>query len=1159
MTAADEGVQAERGLRSVEVRERLVQALRLDLVGPRPGLGDPEERLPGWERPSRWYLTGFLVPMEAPVEARSEAEDEEDEALGTAADARGLPEESSEEARPAFRSFFPSSVGLTCMVRPGLEALEAVARWGDYARVEEREAGGDCAAAQRASAEAAKGFWQRTPHEERLRVALPSSGEQTFEVPGSGGLQLVVSVHPVDAEAFGGLVPRGTRSVSAFLVNRRPWNEEERDRCYAFQAELELRGTDEMPAPFVARPDPRGAHSEDWDERVADLHYADRPSYATGHGVAATWTLDEAGRCTSVRTDWVPQADVPRTRPADLEGVETRMRVLGRLADGAAVREALGPLVEAYRAWIEAEREKLAGLSARRRETAEELLQDAERAAERLEAGVAALADDPQLLEAFRVANRAVARALQRRLPNLAEPRWRPFQLAFVLLNLPGLADPEHEHREVVDLLFFPTGGGKTEAYLGLAAVTMVLRRLRRPEAEGRAGAGVAVLMRYTLRLLTLDQLVRAAGLVCALELERRQAPERYGRWPFEIGLWVGKAATPNKVKGKGDSAEARLTRFCGDPDKTPAPIPLQSCPWCGTRLQPNHFNIAGASGASELRVGCANDACEFSGDQPLPIVAVDESIYRRLPAFLVATVDKFAALPWTGPSGMLLGGAERFDAAGFYGPAESGHGQQRLPAPLAPPDLVIQDELHLVSGPLGTMVALYETAIEGLAWKRCGARPKIVASTATVRQAHEQVQALFGRTVTAVFPPPGPRRTDAFFAREASLQQEPGRRYVGIAAPGRSIKVAMRRVFLTLLCAAQQAWRDGGAPRRDHPADPYMTLLGYFNALRELGGARRILEEEVQSTAKAYGARRRLQQRGPRLLADRTRFSNVYELTSRVPMNEVAATRERLGKPYADPEGGCDWVLATNMISVGLDVPRLGLMAVLGQPKSHAEYIQATSRVGRDPQRPGLVVAILNAHRPRDRSHFERFRHYHETFYRSVEAGSVTPFAARALDRGLAGAVVALARHLRPELTPPAGAGAIASHRAALEEDLLQVVAERVRRFPFGAGEASVAREEADEERRERQRAVEMRIRSLLEAWERLAAEQRKVGGALCYQRHEEGAKGQPLLRDMLDTEAKGPAAEFRAPRSMRDVEPETLLRIVDFPGQAGQTGGAP
>lgn len=522
----------------------------------------------------------------------------------------------------------------------------------------------------------------------------------------------------------------------------------------------------------------------------------------------------------------------------------------------------------------------------------------------------------------------------------------------------------------------------------------------------------------------------------------------------------------------------------------------------------------------------------------------MDETIYRRLPAFLIATIDKFATLPWMGASGALLGGADRSDATGFYAAAEPKRGQM-LSQPLAPPDLIIQDELHLISGPLGTMAGLYETAIDALCTRvidGTSVSPKIIASTATVRRAQDQIQALFGRTPTHIFPPPGPDRGDTFFARTSLSSETPARKYVGIAAQGRSPKVMMRKAWLALMAAAQRAYLEaGGDSNHKNPVDPYMTVLGYFNNLRELGGARRILEEEVQNTVKSYGARKRVGETSG-LFADRGRFSEVLELTSRVSTDQVAEARRRLETPFYKADERVDCALATNMISVGLDIQRLGLMLVIGQPMLTAEYIQATSRVGRDDKRPGLIVTLLNFHKPRDRSHYERFRHYHETFYRSVEATSVTPFSARALDRGFAGALVALARHHEAKLTPPSGVGQLAQSRTALESYLISVFRDRVSQQDFAD----------NNERDERLLAVQNRIVDLLDSWQTIVDDYQQATVAVQYQQYEGSRNAKPLLRDSLekkfDTEHH---RKFRASRSLRDVEPDVNLYLRDANNQ--------
>jgi hypothetical protein len=1116
---------------SASIRARLVDAVELDLVGPRrKHTALQHERLRGFEYPSRFYLTGFLVPIAAKQEQKRDVDEDDGENEVVRS---GLVEESNEDRKAAKKSFFPSSMGISFLVAAEARALEVRVSWGDYAKVEE-------------GAEEKKEFWQRTPREVVVRASLGDAGAdpRKLDVPDSGGLQLHVLERAIATDGLRTHLPEGARSVSVFLVNARPPNHEAIDSASIFQPELEVQ----CAVPFVPRPNLRGALvQEDFDEQVADLHYAGTPEYAAGHGVSAEWDVHDSA-CRVLRTAWIPSAEVEKTETAKLAGIELSMDALGALADGAQASATLSPLVAAYRRWIAERADEISALPAARRETATRLLEAARVAALRMERGISVLAGDADALDAFRLANRAVARALRQRLREKAEhPAWRAFQLAFVLLNLEGIAKPESPHREIVDLLFFPTGGGKTEAYLGLAALTMVLRRLRHPSEDGRAGAGVSVVMRYTLRLLTLDQLSRAAGLVCALELEREQAQARYGGWPFEIGLWVGKAATPNVLGHKGektsDSARRKLRAYQRNPDANPAPIPLESCPWCGTRFSKRSFQLLpDEDRPRDLRITCASPQCEFIRERPLPIVAVDEPLYRRLPAFLIATVDKFASLPWVAESGVLLGGADRGDAHGFYGPAEPTRGQ-RLPAPLAPPDLVIQDELHLISGPLGTMAGLYETAIEALCTRSVGertVRPKIVASTATARRASSQIQALFGRGTTHVFPPPGPNRRDSFFARVVDASEVPARLYVGIAAQGRNPKVVMRRACLALMGAAFKAFEEaGGRANPSNPADPYMTLLGYFNSLRELGGARRIFEEEVQSTLKKYAERRRVGETSG-LFANRTEFAEVWELTSRVATNQVAAARRALEARFDASKQGVDCALATNMISVGLDILRLGLMVVYGQPKTNSEYIQATSRVGRDDARPGLVVTLLNIHKPRDRSHYERFRHYHETFYRGVEVASVTPFSARALDRGLTGAMVALARHRERTLAPPDGAERIASVRAALEARLKREFLARVREQPID-----------DEERAERELSVQARIGELLEAWDKIVHDYREVGGEVKYQRWEDPRSAKPLLREMLDEKFESDAHRlFRAGRSLRDVEPEVNLFLHDLTG---------
>ncbi len=1115
----------------VQVRQQLTNSLLLDLVGPTGPIGDHNETLS--QQPSKWYLTGFLVPTES-----SETQ-KVDETVTEQLDQSAVPSNGDEagmsEPPVARRSYLPSSCGISFLIAAKSITLQAIVRWGDYERIDKEKP-------------QSPNHWQRKPREQivDLKVGSDPIASGIENVPNSGGLQVVWNARALTPHHGEDDVPRGTRSISVFVVNRRiPAGDDYADEAFVFQVELEIHGD----APFVPRPNLATLESDEWDQLVADIQYRDTCEFSVGHAIS-TEAVVEDGHCVIVRTVWIPCAQVERVAPASIRDVELRMDALSEIENGDDAKLKLGPLVKHYREWIEEQAAALEKLSDKRKETCDELLKNARFASKRIELGIELL-KDPKSLEAFRIANRSMANQGRRRLALALKkpaseivPEWRPFQLAFILMNLKGIAEPTHDDRELVDLLFFPTGGGKTEAYLGLAAFTLVLRRLTNP---GITSAGLSVLMRYTLRLLTLDQLGRAAALICALELERQNDVNKLGEWPFEIGLWVGKAATPNRMGAKGDtdreSARAKTIAFKND-DRKPSPIPLEECPWCGEKFRPASFQLVpNPDTPIDLRVCCVNRTCEFSRGNPLPILSVDEPIYRRLPCFIIATVDKFAAMPWTGEVGAFFGRVDRADNDGFYGPCERMKGRALPVDRLFPPDLVIQDELHLISGPLGTMVGLYETALDSLSTIEIDGkqvRPKIVASTATVRRAESQIQSLFNHSQVDVFPPPGPDRRDSFFAKTHSVVDSNARMYVGIAAQGRSPKVVMLRVYLALLSAAKKAYVEaGGSKANSNPADSYMTLLGYFNSLRELGGARRLIEDEVRTQLTNRGMRRRVGEASGSFV-DRTIAYEAIELTSRISTSKVSEAKRRLEQTF-DKDDHVDIAIATNMISVGLDITRLGLMVVFGQPKTSAEYIQATSRVGRDHSRPGLVVTVLNIHKPRDRSHYERFSAFHESFYRSVEATSVTPFSPRALDRGLAGTLIALARHGFSPMTPPRGANEILENLPSLEF-AVNALAQR-------AFDTSTEPKIQDRERVKN--LVRDRSKDLLDEWCRIAKELRDTGGSLQYQT--EVGSARRLLYEFLSPELKALPPrhkKFRANRSLRDVEPNVNLWLKTLDG---------
>ena len=1102
-------------------RDHLVDALRAHLVGPyslEDASGMPE-RLD--LRPSAYYLTGFLVPDED----RPPEDDDADDELGAGNDE---PEEETQGEEKSDRrpNVWPASIGLSVLVPAETQEVTATVRFAEYVRDPEKPEGRG----------RGKRTWLRTPMQTKsVRVPLNADLlDKGIPLPDVTGLRINGQLKTVD-HAKG--IDHGTVALALFLTNRREAGEKgHRDEQFLFQVELEI----ECAAGIVPRPNLADEESREWDQRVADLQFRGRSEYAVGHGVAA-FVPPGQSPVTRVRTTWLPVSEVPRVVAHRQEGVTVGMEELAKLETAAEVREKLGRLPLAYGEWIAAQRDNPTVGDGHRAETRDALLQKAEEAKARIAEGIELVAESPLVRQAFCLANQAMADAALARSPDrykTSRPEWFLFQLAFVLLSLAGVTDSGHADRSRVELIFFPTGGGKTEAYLGVIAYCLLLRRLRRAK-QPDGGLGVTVLLRYTLRLLTLDQLGRAATLICALESRRRKMHAVLGEGRFSVGLWVGRSATANTL----DEAAKLVTGYKTGANANPCPLP--NCPWCGQELGSNSLSLLPSRTApEEVRIGCTRESCEFSASnnaEGLPVVFVDEQVYRELPSFLIATVDKFAMMPWRGEAGMLFGKVTARDGRRFFGPMDGKPPKtaKAIPAGVAPPELIVQDELHLISGPLGTMVGLYETAIDTLSTQTTAngvVRPKILAATATVRRADAQIQALFDRPASTVslFPPPGIDDSETFFARVD--RASPGRRYVGVAAQGRSMKNILLRVYRTLLAAAAKEYDKAGPP--DQTADGYMTLAGYFNSLRELGGMRRLVEDEVFGQTKDAASTRPVGAVGAhRWLASRE-IGEPVELTSRESTDKVKRTKDRLGKPYRDDER-IDVLLASNMISVGVDIDRLGLMVVAGQPKTTAEYIQASSRVGRQARWPGLVVTVYALHKPRDRSHYEHFGTYHESFYRFVEATSVTPFSGPALDRGLAGTLVAMTRFAAHDLTPPRGVMAMPQKRALANEAAGRIAARAARQPELH--EAGRKKLEAE---------LEQRAQNLLDTWTELVTSTPDDPKQRRYSRYDrDKTGGKPLLFPPLDENqppAASPEARFAAPTSLRDVEATAHLWLA-------------
>jgi hypothetical protein len=1185
--------------RSWTARENLVDILERELLGPANG---PEEVLDGV--PDSAYLVGRIAPVRLQTGNSDLRDGDTDEAatdVGDVVDAResrGVPltaedesgagaDEDTAEDEPQKRGLMiPASMGLRCQIPDGLAEFTVTASWGMYAPVKEKTE--DASRIRR---------YKRTPIEIAKTVTVDKlvPGE-TNTIHLRDEVVLRVDRHD-DAE-------RGCRLIEVALCNDRETPHKIPVDAWLYQTKLTV--TADGAAVFMPVADVLVDTRPERDDelRRLQLQYRDRLEFAHGRTCSVDWTVAKgARRASEVRTTWLPTHQTPQTTAEEISSALLDMTVL-RTASPEELRAGLAPIVAGYKSWLDTQQRDAEDLPEHLRAEGLDAVSEARRVQQQLADGLDHLLGDEEALRCFRFMNQVMAdQRIQSQVAELraANPKlsiaaarkavedegpkahsWRTFQLAFVLMQLPLLTDPAAAKRSgdlaKAQLLFFPTGGGKTEAYLGLAAYTFAIRRrqgvVSTPDGPLDGNSGVAVLMRYTLRLLTAQQFQRATALMCAAEMARIEDQATWGTAPFRIGLWVGTDVSPKRY----DEAEAQLTKANSGGGYRLTVLQIQRCPWCGSKISARH--VRADSNKRRVYVYCGDDlaACPFAeggtAGEGLPVLTVDEEIYRLAPAFLIATVDKFARLAREGEAAALFGYvSRRCERHGFvhsdYKHCDIKDGSKHpatkdglLPAAtvrptsrLRPPDLVIQDELHLITGALGTTVGLFEVAIDVMTAWRTGdgrpVRPLLVASTATARNAADQVKALYGRDVT-IFPPQVLDAGKTFFAKEEPVSEKyPGRCYVGLSTTGVRLTTAEIRVAEVLMAAGQLLLDRCGLA-----ADPYMALVGYFSATRELAGMARYMGDDIQTALD----KRRPWSSLPRRIGTNFRELYVAELTSRVASADITATLDQMAvtfDPYFDSSEGkralnalraakkpvrtremnpFDVVLATSMLQVGVDVTRLGLMLVVGQPKNTAEYIQASSRVGRDPNRPGLVVSLGNWARPRDLAHFEQFRHYHETFYAQVEALSVTPFSVTSMERGLDGVLVSTARVLQAAqaqgLSSEGGAGRVEAERDFTVE-LIDALVRRVRR-------ASSDEDAADRARQ--------RLYNRLDQWDKRRKHLADLRKSLVYERVTDDAQQGPLMisaenaRSLSDSQDSAP---FVVANSMREVQPEINLLV--------------
>jgi len=932
---------------SQDDRLLILNYLRRELVGP---AGGQKEELEG-EPPQKRYTMGILFPVAALVD--KETGEEEEEAGGN--ESR---EEPTDDPITLAGQWMPSSMGLSFFFI-GDPRIQISVYGAGYVRSKE-----------------SRGNWTRyaiagESDPQTLIISPQNRESEDFVLDGK-------------ARIVGHWRPLGDgHLVTVTLVNAIEKKSEEADGedCLC-QTGFECRPVSgriqEYPALKVNTADP--------EEQELQLLYRKNKIYAVGHGCSAEWDT-KAILPAALRTQVMPSAYVPAMTHDPAEAPQ--ILKVARLADAREKKEQvireLSGFVALYEKWISGLESANPDIPIRLAGARGRVMDRLQIALSRMKAGISCLEKDNLAWNAFQLANHAMLIQMRHGQEDLAGKRkkrnqapsvtpdyfalpnkWRPFQLAFQLLTIESVVNEKSDFRDLVDLIWFPTGGGKTEAYLALAAFEIFHRRLK----QGSRGAGTAVITRYTLRLLTAQQFQRSARLITACEYLRRNSPQLLGNEPVTIGFWAGQTTSPNTYSEAIESLE--VIRKAYSPAEQNV-FQLDVCPWCGTELLPqtsskDDRNFGFDATNKSFRVFCTAVGCPFHDS--LPVSVVDEDLYHHPPSFLIATADKFAQMAWVEGAGAFFG-KDQYLA----------------------PSLVIQDELHLLSGPLGTTVGLYESAFQGLMGFH-GANPKVIASTATIRSAGDQIQNLFARKVM-LFPSPGLAADDSFFARTDNSRK--GRLYVGVMSSNHRATTSVVRTAAGLLQSIVE-----NPDLTEEEKDAWWTLVIYHLSLRELGKTVSFSRDDIPARIKIIAQTEDI--------ARKIEDEEVLELTSNISSWQIPAILKRMESRFDSTEA-VSILACTNMLSVGIDVSRLGLMMINGQPKTTSEYIQASSRVGRG-QVPGIVVTHYSASKPRDRSHYESFLPYHSSIYRFVEPASVTPFSLPSRNRALHAALTILVRH---------------------------------------------------------------------------------------------------------------------------------------------------
>ncbi len=1010
-----------------KLRDNIVGFVKKDLVGP----ADENEILN--ESPMFAYLTGMIYPKGAAYGEASEQELGFEVDMEENADYSQDDDEDDGQAMTTTKFKQQTSIGATFYLKKIAKSFNIRVNWGDYTLLDEVEDDPEevdlleYAEEEDVKKKKTHRRYQRYPQSETIFVEmdkLPQNNEFILKTDSRIKLKL---------NTFG--LTNEYQVISAFISNERSVGDDATDSIM-FQVEMEIFAKDDL---FYAENICRDSLANE------EYLYSQRPVFARGRGCAVTWNNLSNDETDYIKTTFIPEHEICGVSAAFEEFPKDYFSTLffAKSSNKEKTIERLHGLTSSYENWINGlKNDPKMKNQCFYNKVGKDVIEKCSDALKRMNEGIDIISTNKTAFNAFTFMN--VCMRLQKNIASYSKKHgqgiecnfgefidpsnpgndmtWYPFQIAFILTNINSIVNPECDDRNIVDLLYFPTGGGKTEAYLGLIAFTIAHRRMSRsPNDEYNKDGGVTAFLRYTLRLLTTQQRDRITRMIVAAEYLRRKKPELLGNEPISIGFWVGGDVTPNSYRD-----------FVGDDipkikeAKRKISNQLLTCPFCGKPLNPE-FAFRYNDTTEEVEIYCEDKDCIFykypeNGAEPIPmpIYLVDEQIYRHCPTVVLATVDKFARLPWDPKTNALFGRIDKkctrhgYVAMGEHHPYKH---QETVLSPaarcvpvkmFAPPELIVQDELHLITGPLGTIYGGYETLIEDLcSYKLNGKKikPKYVCSTATIKNADEQIKCLYGRKKTNIFPSRGLLIGDSYFIRDESLETKPFRKYVGVCAHGQSMKTTLLRTYAAILQYTFELSKD---PANLDCIDPYFSLVGYFNSIRELGGTVRLLQDDIPKRMNRIRNRYKFEKVRP-LFA-----TKQEEITSRINSRDIAKKLQKLETPFGNKE--CiDTAVATNMIAVGMDVDRLGLMAVMGQPKLNSEYIQATSRIGR--RHPGLVFTIYNPYRPRDLSHYENFTGYHLQLYRYVEGTTATPFSARARDRFIHAIIIAVLRMKYPNM----------------------------------------------------------------------------------------------------------------------------------------------